>query len=166
MKYFIFNLTIVLLASVAFSSCNTDDTLSNTPVDLSQEQIDLLDALNNLREAGANCGTVSMSKTDALAWNETLAATALQHANDMNDNDFFAHTGSDGSQVMDRATAQGYSVSWIGENIATGYTNVPDVMQGWQESNSHCELMLNENFEEVGFARVENLWVMVLGTSL
>ena len=67
---------------------------------------------------------------------------------------------------MDRASEQGYSVSWIGENIATGYTNVADVMQGWQESNSHCELMLNENFMEVGFARVENLWVMVLGTSL
>ena len=49
--------------------------------------LSLLNALNNLRETGANCGSVSMSKADALSWNETLASAALQHANDMNDND-------------------------------------------------------------------------------
>ena len=167
MKYSVFQFSLFLFAATfGISACNTDDSLGDTPVDLTQEESDLLNAINNLRETGANCGSVSMSKVDALSWNETLASTALQHANDMNDNDFFSHAGSDGSQVIDRATEQGYSVSWIGENIATGYTTVPDVMQGWQESNSHCELMMNENFEEVGFARVENLWVMVLGTSL
>ncbi|MFW5751582.1 MAG: CAP domain-containing protein [Planctomycetota bacterium] len=46
----------------------------------------------------------------ALAWNPQLTQAATAHAEDMQTNDFFSHTGSDGSAVGDRVHATGHSV--------------------------------------------------------
>jgi len=47
-----------------------------------------------------------------------LIGAARRHSDDMAANDFVSHTGSDGSTVGLRVTAQGYSWSWIGWTIA------------------------------------------------
>lgn len=49
--------------------------------------------------------------------NSSLARAAQSHANDMACNNFFTHTGSNGSTVQSRATASGYTFSFITENV-------------------------------------------------
>lgn len=57
---------------------------------------------------------------------DRLQAAARAHAVDMAQNDFFSHTGSDGSSVADRTTMAGYLWTTVGENIAAGQGRVFD----------------------------------------
>ena len=77
---------------------------------------------------------------------------------DMANNNFFSHTGSDGSSAGDRATRAGYSWSAWGENIAAGvpYSAVSAVMQGWIDSPGHCANLMNANFSNLGAAKFSN----------
>lgn len=69
-------------------------------------------------------------------------------------NDFVSHTGSDGSSVRDRVAAQGYSWSWIGENIyATGNTSSSapqQVFDWWMNSAPHRANLLSPNYVDIG----------------
>lgn len=163
----VFALISVLVSSVlVFNSCSADETLVVTP-ELTEEQQALIDAINTFRLAGGQCNGSNYAAVGQVQWNVQLEAAGLRHAEDMSNNDFFDHTGTDGTNVGVRAKDAGYNYSWIGENLATGFTTVEDVMEAWRTSTSgHCEMMLNENFTEVGVARVENLWVMVLAAPL
>jgi len=64
--------------------------------------------------------------------------------------DFFAHTGSDGSQPWDRAAAQGYSYSAIAENIFAGSSSAQTAFDAWMGSSGHRDNMLNGNYTEIG----------------
>lgn len=98
-----------------------------------------------------------------LSYNTLLHGAAQTHANDMSTNGFFSHTGSDGSQVWDRATAQGYSWGWIGENIARGQTSAAQALTGWQNSPGHNAILLSSQPTEFALAWAPgNYWVMVL----
>merc|ERR1712226_658322 len=99
----------------------------------------------------------------ALCYNDKLIAAALTHSQDMADNNFFSHTGSDGSSAGDRATRAGYAWNGIAENIATGQTTVEQVMDAWMNSSGHKANILNPAYEHFGVARVNNLWTQVFG---
>lgn len=93
-----------------------------------------------------------------------LDAAAAEHAADMVDEGYFSHTGSDGSSVADRATAQGYSWSTVGENIAYGLSDADGVMDLWMNSTGHRTNILNPAFTEIGIAldnRGVPYWVQV-----
>lgn len=49
---------------------------------------------------------------------ERLVRAARAHTDDMHDNDFLSHTGSNGSQPDERIADTGYVATWWGENIA------------------------------------------------
>jgi len=49
-----------------------------------------------------------------------LQTAARGHSQDMACNDFFGHTGSDGSTPWDRAVRAGYNPTFIGENLYMG----------------------------------------------
>lgn len=99
------------------------------------------------------------------------ASAALVHSDDMVARDFFSHTGSDGRDAGDRATAAGYVWSSWGENIAAGYGSAAAVMAGWMASPGHCANIMAPSFQHVGVACVKgsagnrygNYWTMVLG---
>lgn len=97
----------------------------------------------------------------ALSWDDRLAQAAADHAQDMIDNDFFSHTGSDGSDVGQRVTRVGYQWSWVGENIARGQTSINQVMTDWMNSPGHRANILHESFTQIGAVRVGNHWVQV-----
>jgi len=87
-----------------------------------------------------------------LDWNDDVAALARMHSENMADQDFFSHRGSDGSMVDDRADRLGLG-SWmaIGENIAfiRGYENPALLaLQKWMESTSHRKNLLGSNWKE------------------
>lgn len=69
------------------------------------------------------------------------AASAL-HSLDMAVNDFFSHTGLNGSTPSQRAAAQGYAIG-IGENIAFGYADARTVVVAWMASRGHCANLLS-----------------------
>lgn len=97
----------------------------------------------------------------AVTLNAQLTQAATTHANDMNQNNFFSHTGSDGSNIGTRVTRTGYSWSTAGENIARGQTSPQNVMNDWMNSSGHRANILNSNFTEMGLAHVGLYWVQV-----
>lgn len=82
-----------------------------------------------------------------------LRGAARAHATDMACNHFTGHTGSDGSSVGERATAHGYSWSWIGENYyVTGNTSDgPQIaFDWWMNSTPHRDNLLSPNYTDFG----------------
>ncbi|HOA24092.1 MAG TPA: CAP domain-containing protein [Aggregatilineales bacterium] len=105
-----------------------------------------------------------------LAPNPQLEAAAAAHAQDMATHNFFSHTGSNGSSVLDRVLAQGYALTYIGENLAAGNSTADATVQQWLNSPGHRDNMLNAAFTEVGLAHVAqagttygHYWSLVLG---
>lgn len=86
----------------------------------------------------------------ALKLNDELNATALAHSTDMAEQDYFSHTGKNGSLPWDRAELFGYEARSMGENIAAGYSTPEAVVQGWINSPGHRANLLNASFTELG----------------
>ena len=134
-------------------------------------RVRVLDLINTARAEARSCGTEFFAATSPLAWNTQLLAAARTHSEDMAQHNFFSHTGSDGSNVGDRATAAGFTWQRIGENIAAGQTSAESAVNGWIDSPGHCRNLMNPNFTQVSVACVENsdsdynrYWTNVLGT--
>jgi len=135
-------------------------------------QAAVLTRVNQFRAAGASCGSRgNFPAAAALSWNARLTNAAAAHSADMVENDFFSHTGSNGSSLANRIDAAGYAWSGIGENIAAGPMTVDAVMSGWMASEGHCANIMNANFREIGVACVPgaagnkfaSYWTMDLG---
>ncbi|MGD1855074.1 MAG: CAP domain-containing protein [Leptolyngbyaceae cyanobacterium] len=86
----------------------------------------------------------------ALVLDRNLDETADKHSEDMARQDYFSHTGKDGSKPWDRARSEGYESGTVGENIAAGYGSAKAVVEGWKNSPGHRANMLNANYNEIG----------------
>ena len=121
----------------------------------------ILQLINNVRQTGCNCGATSMPPVALVAWNDKLAKAAYDHSVEMNANDYFSHTGLNGSNAGQRITAAGYTWKTWGENIANGYTTEQAVVSGWLSSEGHCKNIMGVNFKEMGVGRQGNYWTQV-----
>ncbi|MDB9373222.1 CAP domain-containing protein [Nodularia sphaerocarpa] len=98
-----------------------------------------------------------------LEHNEKLAQVARNYSRQMAENNFFSHTGDDGSTLEDRVRAGGIIYWVVGENLFKG-TNVPQpvkvAVDGWMESPGHRDNILRPVFREtgVGVWRVDNTY--------
>ncbi len=130
-------------------------------------------ALNQVRATPCRCANRTFSSpVAAAAWNAKLEAAALAHSQDMQRNNFFSHSGSNGSNPGQRIAQAGYSAASWGENIAAGYPDMNSVLRGWLESSSgHCEAIKSASFSEIGAALVQGnssntyrtYWTLVFG---
>ena len=118
---------------------------------MSDLDVDMLAAVNAARTQSRNCGEDFRAATGKLAWNCLLQESAIAHSIDMATNDFFSHTGSDGSNVGDRVTRTGYPWTYVGENLAAGQRSVTEVMDGLLDSPGHCLNIMAPNFTQFGF---------------
>jgi uncharacterized protein YkwD len=109
-----------------------------------------LTEINRRRSLGASCGGETFGPAGPLAMQAQLRQAARCHSMDMGENDFFSHTGSDGSDPGARIRRAGYAPRTWGENIAAGYSTVADVVQGWMDSPGHCRNIMNGSFNETG----------------
>lgn len=140
---------------------------SNTSSSFEDE---LLTLVNATRAQARNCGAISMPAVAPLTWNNLLEAAALGHSQYMKDTEIFSHTGAGNSSAGDRTTAAGYDWRTVGENIAAGYPTPADVMQGWINSDGHCENLMAAAFTDIAVSKVDgdagntysNYWTMVL----
>ena len=117
-------------------------------------------SLLNGARAGVGAGAVS--------YDARLGSAALAHAEDMRANNYFSHTGRNGSTPGDRIRAAGYNWRTYGENIARGQQTEEEVFQAWQNSDGHRRNNLNPNFEDFGLAKAgsgsNKYWVLLLAT--
>ena len=130
------------------------------PEHIQQEIDEVIRLTNELRDSlGVTCLAVSSQLTEA----------ARAHSQDMVDNNFFDHTGSDGSNPGDRITRTSYPWYTFGENIAAGNSSGAATYNQWFNSQGHYNNMVNASFNEIGVARVDGAtygyyWTMVLAS--
>lgn len=116
-----------------------------------------LDALNAFRTDNGR---------STLQYSVMLEQAARAHAQDMAEENFFSHTGSDGSAVADRVARAGYGWCVVAENIAKGQESLTEVMAAWAGSEGHRRNMLSREVAEFALVQDEgNIWVMVLASS-
>lgn len=106
--------------------------------------------------AAGGCSYDSFSLDEKTAkppvyYNQSLNQVARLHSQDMHDNDFFSHSSSDGTPFGARVEAY-YSTSFIGENIAYGYSNSEVVVtQGWMcSTEGHRANIMSGDWSELG----------------
>ena len=116
----------------------------------------------NEERANAGCGPVQAERS--------LHQAARLHSQDMADNNYFSHTGLNGSRFSDRARAAGYQGFPAGENIAAGYNSAQSVMAGWMSSSGHRRNILNCRHTHIGIGQADNsnsryrrYWTQVFG---
>ena len=154
----------LIVLVLLITACGKDEeTQASIEVNLDVSQ--LLSTVNGHRQNGAVCGSSQMSAVNDLIWSDELAKAALDHSNDMQQNDYFSHTGLNGSQFSERVLDAGFEGAPVGENIASGYQTLDAVLQGWMESSGHCTNIMNGNATHIGVARSNEgaLWTMILG---
>ena len=169
----------ILFLSITFSvilfSCKKSDVVTDSnsnnnnnnnnsgDVVYNVNKATLLQLVNDVRTKGCTCGTTVMPAVGTLTWDDQLAKAGYDHSVDMNKNDYFSHTGLDGSSPGQRITAAGYTWSSYGENIANGYTTEQAVMTGWLNSEGHCRNIMGAGFTNIGVGRDGNYWTQVFG---
>lgn len=113
-----------------------------------------VDRLNEGLAAG-----ISSSPVEALAVVPTLSDAAEAHSEDMDNQNYFSHTGLDGDRPWDRAEEAGHENSYVGENIGwVGSTRTTFDEQAraeghhenlW-ESDGHQQNLMSGNWDEIG----------------
>lgn len=111
-----------------------------------------------------------------LAFNPLLTSSARKHSQDMRDNNFQDHTGSDGSTVSTRITATGYKWRAIGENIysygkSVEYSHAGFVVDWGVSSLGHRENTLEYNdkgylYQDVGIGIMRTASAKVMAKTI
>ena len=137
-------LTIFLCLFLVFFSAIS---FAQTPV-LDAEEQAFLKLINDYRTAnGLGTLQASIALTNASKW----------MSNDMATKNYFGHTDSTGRDSFTRMRSFGYTYNtWMGENLAAGYSDAANTFNQWKTSPSHNENMLNPNFKVLGIGRVVN----------
>ena len=91
---------------------------------------------------------------DPLTHNDQLAAAARAKAEDMAQRNYWSHTTPEGEEPWIFIDEAGYQYQKAGENLAYGFLSSTQTVNGWMNSPSHRENILDPVFEEVGFGYV------------
>jgi len=127
--------------------CNDTLTWNSSWASFESQVITLV---NQKRAAGATCGGVKKPPVPALIKDDRLRCAGRKHSKDMSTNNFFSHTGSNGSTHSQRMTKAGYTWTSAGENIGGGSTTPAQVVNGWMNSSGHCNGIMNGNYKHIG----------------
>jgi hypothetical protein len=90
-----------------------------------------------------------------LTENPKLAEAANLKANDMLTKDYFAHESPQGINPWYWFKLAGYNYKFAGENLAIGFIDSEEVIDGWLNSPSHRKNLLSPNYSEIGIAAVK-----------
>ena len=125
-------------------TCGSPDPES---VSLDEEEQRFLELLNQHR-ANNGAGPVVACTS--------LNRAAQRHSEDMRDQNYFDHTGLDGSSPSSRACDAcfgGCQSTGFGENIAAGNTDAESTFGQWVDSPGHNSNMLRDGYVVVGLGR-------------
>lgn len=82
----------------------------------------------------------------------------------MVENNYFSHTGKNGSSPGDRIEAECYHWKTYGENIAYGYSFEEAVIEGWMKSEGHCMNIMSPHVKEMGVGRYKDRWKQIFAS--
>ncbi|MGH2458359.1 MAG: CAP domain-containing protein [Chloroflexota bacterium] len=92
----------------------------------------------------------------SLAVSSELNASASSYAREMASAGFFAHVAPDGSTLVTRDTAAGYSGgTYFEENLAAECASPEQVIAAWLDSPPHRDNLLSANVDEIGVGHVD-----------
>lgn len=138
---------IAALLQVGYSFVTTGhfDVLGNQ----SRIQVaDLLTQTNQAREA---------DDLPDLVLNDDLSQAAFLKAQDMLDQQYWAHTSPGGIPPWKWFADVGYNYSYAGENLAKNYPTAQATVDAWMGSETHRANILNREYVDVGFAVVDGV---------
>lgn len=158
---------LLIINTAFFSSCNDDDKTETSETSETENNIvnsvssnsdyqKVLELVNKARkEEGAN----------PLILNNELVIASFNHSEDMLNQDYFSHSGKNGSSFSERARNANYDGSPMGENIAKGQRSPESVVNTWLTSSGHRRNMLNPKATEMGIGRSTegNYWTQIMG---
>lgn len=104
--------------------------------------------LTNLKRAEAGL--------PALSLDSQLSAAAQAKANDMFAKAYWAHNAPDGTTPWFFISGAGYQYLYAGENLAKDFSNSEGVVAAWMASPSHKDNLLKREYQDIGFAVVNN----------
>ena len=81
-----------------------------------------------------------------------MQKAAEEKAQDMIDNNYFAHISPQGKSPWDWINKNNYNYRYAGENLAIGFANAKEQQQAWMDSPTHKKNILNKNYDETGVA--------------
>lgn len=116
---------------------------------------DLLGLVNDFRTANG---------LSVLCLSNKLISSAQRHSEDMYNNNFFSHDGSDGSTPWTRMDATGFTRG-DAENVAMGYSTVKAVFNAWLASSGHRANILRSGDGYMGAYKAGGYWTQDFGTS-
>lgn len=125
---------VLLIFGIAFAS-----GMNKTPV-----EVDTISTLVNEQRTTNGLQPVTRSAV--------LDKSAQAKCDDMVTNDYWSHDSPTGKTPWTFIDASGYKYLNAGENLAEGYFNSEDLVTGWMKSPSHRENILEDEFNEVGYA--------------
>lgn len=86
--------------------------------------------------------------------NSKLDEAAYLKAQDMLQNDYFAHTSPTGISPWYWFDLVGYNYHYAGENLAIDFIDSEEVHKAWISSSTHRENIINPNYQDIGIAVV------------
>jgi hypothetical protein len=136
-------------------------TFQNNYGQTKAEEDEMLLLVNNLR---------SENGLPPLRLNQNLNKAAFDHSKDMADNNYFDHTGLNGSNFGQRTKNAGYTGFAYGENIAAGISTAAGTFDQWKNSPGHRSNILNKNVNEMGIGHASKVgstythyWTQIFG---
>ncbi len=157
----------MLLSGITIAACSNkgDDGSTFFPdAPANPDKVKLVELVNEFRSKGESCGGKSYAATIPVSWNDTLETVAIKHSQDMNANNKLSHTGSNGSFVDERITAEGYVYTFYAENLLKGGATEEEALKAWKESATHCENLMDPKINEIGVGTAGPYWTMVLAS--
>ncbi|MEU8619582.1 sigma-70 family RNA polymerase sigma factor [Streptomyces sp. NPDC048623] len=134
-------------------------TRTQVPRPTTEEQVT---RLVNRHRADAGCGPLRIEPR--------LSAVARDFGRDMAERRYLAHTDPEGTDSGTRLTAEGYSWSAWGENLARGESGPDSVVADWMADPPHRANLLDCRYRHTGVAAVPGpdgtVWVQELATPL
>jgi len=124
---------------------STTSSVSSAPT-ASDAEMDLLNRINGFR---------AQNNLPPYTLNDTLAAAARRHSQDMAGSGRIDHVGSDGSTARDRIADAGYSGTATGEMIYGGQVSLDDAWNFWSTDQWHVPALLSTDYTEMGIGIVK-----------
>ncbi len=138
-------LLVVAMLLGGYNIVTTGSVLGDRPVITTQG---LLAATNQVR---------SSYGTQELELNDTLSEAAKLKAQDMFQQQYWAHVAPDGTEPWQWFDKVGYVYSDAGENLARNFMTSQSIVAAWMNSQTHRDNVLNSEYTQVGFSTASGI---------
>lgn len=100
----------------------------------------------------------SGEKLNLLKRSDVLDAAAKLKAEDMAENEYFAHNSPTGVTPWHWFDQVSYNFIYAGENLAVHFTDSSEVVEAWMKSPLHRENIMNGTYAEIGVGTAKGMY--------